>query len=70
MAGARAGHAHVHGQVGVIVREARQQRHDALGREALGEHTFNAFIKNKKIEWDNYRTQVTDYEIKRSLPLL
>ena len=39
-------------------------------REALGEHVFNAFIKNKKIEWDNYRTQVTDYELKRYLPIL
>jgi glutamine synthetase len=39
-------------------------------REALGEHTFTNFIKNKKIEWDNYRTQVTDYELKKYLPLL
>lgn len=39
-------------------------------RKALGEHVFNAFIKNKKIEWDQYRTQVTEYEIKRYLPIL
>ena len=39
-------------------------------RKALGEHIFNAFIKNKKIECDLYRTQVTDYEIKRYLPIL
>ncbi len=39
-------------------------------RRALGDHTFNAFIKNKKIEWDNYRIQVTDYELKRYLPIL
>ncbi|MBI2851612.1 MAG: glutamine synthetase [Chloroflexi bacterium] len=39
-------------------------------RRALGEHVFNAFIKNKKIEWDLYRTQVTDYELKRYLPIL
>jgi glutamine synthetase len=41
-----------------------------LVREALGEHVFNAFIQNKKIEWDQYRTQVTDYELKRYLPIL
>jgi len=41
-----------------------------LVRKALGEHVFEAFIKNKKIEWDLYRTQVTDYEIKRYLPVL
>ena len=41
-----------------------------LVREALGEHVFNAFIKNKKIEWDQYRIQVTDYETNRYLPIL
>jgi glutamine synthetase len=41
-----------------------------LVREALGEHVFNAFITNKKIEWDLYRTQVTGYEINRYLPIL
>jgi glutamine synthetase len=41
-----------------------------LVREALGEHVFNAFITNKKIEWDHYRTQVTGYEIDRYLPIL
>ena len=39
-------------------------------RQALGEHVFNAFIENKKIEWDQYTTQVTDYEINKYLPLL
>ena len=41
-----------------------------LVREALGSHLFEAFIKNKRIEWDNYRTQVTDYELKKYLPIL
>jgi glutamine synthetase len=41
-----------------------------LVRKALGEHIFEQFIANKKIEWDLYRTQVTDYEIKTYLPLL
>jgi glutamine synthetase len=39
-------------------------------RRTLGDHVFDAFIKNKKIEWDQYRTQVTDYELKRYLPIL
>ena len=39
-------------------------------RRALGDHVFDAFIKNKRIEWDQYRTQVTDYELKRYLPIL
>jgi len=41
-----------------------------LVRKALGEHVFSAFIQNKKIEWDRYRTQVTEYELKRYLPIL
>jgi len=39
-------------------------------RKALGEHVFNAFIENKKIEWDRWRIQVTEYELKRYLPIL
>jgi len=39
-------------------------------RRALGDHVFHAFIKNKKIEWEEYRTQVTDYELKKYLPIL
>jgi glutamine synthetase len=41
-----------------------------LVRKALGDHVFDAFIKNKKIEWDQYRTQVTEYELKKYLPIL
>jgi glutamine synthetase len=41
-----------------------------LVRRTLGEHVFNAFIENKKIEWDDYRTKVTEYEIKKYLPIL
>jgi glutamine synthetase len=41
-----------------------------LVREALGEHVFEAFIQNKKIEWNNYRAQVTEYELKKYLPIL
>jgi len=38
-----------------------------LVRKALGDHVFNAFIENKKIEWNQYRIQVTEYELKRYL---
>jgi len=41
-----------------------------LVRKALGEHVFTAFIQNKKIEWDQYRTQVTEYELNKYLPIL
>jgi glutamine synthetase len=41
-----------------------------LVRKAMGDHVFNAFLENKRIEWDRYRVQVTEYEIKRYLPIL
>jgi glutamine synthetase len=41
-----------------------------LVRQALGEHVFNSFIQNKKIEWNQYKAQVTNYELKRYLPIL
>ena len=41
-----------------------------LVKKALGDHVFGAFIQNKKIEWDEYRTQITEYEIKKYLPIL
>ena len=41
-----------------------------LVRRCLGDHIFFGFLRNKKAEWDAYRTQVTEYEIKRYLPVL
>lgn len=42
----------------------------SLLQEALGQHVFEKFIENKKIEWDNYRLSVTQYEIQKYLPML
>jgi len=41
-----------------------------LVREALGDHVFDNFVANKKIEWDEYRIQVTEYELNKYLPIL
>jgi glutamine synthetase len=41
-----------------------------LVREALGDHIFNHFIENKKVEWDRYRIQITSYELEKYLPVL
>ncbi|MBN2568325.1 MAG: glutamine synthetase [Deltaproteobacteria bacterium] len=41
-----------------------------LVRETLGEHIFNKFIDNKKLEFDQYRTQVTNYELNKYMPIL
>jgi glutamine synthetase len=41
-----------------------------LIKEALGEHAYNQFIRNKTAEWDEYRIAVTDWEINRYLEIL
>jgi len=41
-----------------------------LLRRCLGDHLFDSLLSNKKIEWSDYRRQVTDYELKRYLPIL
>ncbi|MBI1952722.1 MAG: glutamine synthetase [Candidatus Omnitrophica bacterium] len=41
-----------------------------LLRAALGGHIFDSFLKNKKIEWERYRSAITDFELKTYLPLL
>ena len=39
-------------------------------REALGDHIFEKFLANKKIEWDQYRSQITNWELEKYLPVL
>ena len=41
-----------------------------LVRETLGDHIFNKFVANKKIEWDRYRVHVSQFEIEKYLPIL
>lgn len=41
-----------------------------LVRNALGDSVFRSFVENKRIDWERYRSQVTDYEIARYLPAL
>ena len=38
--------------------------------EALGEHVFDFFLRNKRTEWREYRRQVTEFELGRYLPVL
>jgi glutamine synthetase len=41
-----------------------------LVKKALGEELFHYFIRNKKLEWDEYKAQVTQFEINKYLPIL
>ena len=41
-----------------------------LVAETLGEHVFDFFLRNKRAEWEEYRRQVTQFELSRYLPML
>lgn len=41
-----------------------------LVAETLGEHVFDFFLRNKRQEWQEYRGQVTPYELEKYLPVL
>jgi len=55
---------------GSLIEAIQCAQKSSIVREALGDHVFSKFIENKKIEWENYRIRVSDYELKTYLPLL
>ncbi|MBA3374165.1 MAG: glutamine synthetase, partial [Euzebyaceae bacterium] len=48
----------------------REMEESELVAETLGEHVFEYFLRNKRVEWDEYRSQVTPFELARYLPTL
>ncbi len=55
---------------GNLFEAIREMERSELVRRALGDHVFEKFLANKRIEWDRYRTYVTDYELKQYLQIL
>jgi glutamine synthetase len=55
---------------GSLLEAIQETEASELVRETLGDHIFQKFIENKKIEWDQYRTHVSQFELERYLPLL
>ncbi len=53
-------------ELGALV--AQEEVEDVVA-EALGEHVFDFFLRNKRAEWANYRSQVTPFELKTYLSL-
>jgi glutamine synthetase len=41
-----------------------------LVADALGEHVFEWFLRNKRAEWSDYKTHVSQFELQRYLPTL
>ena len=41
-----------------------------LVAETLGEHVFDFFLRNKRAEWNDYRRQVSQFELDRLISVL
>lgn len=48
----------------------REMESSDLVADALGEQVFEYLLRNKRAEWNSYRTYVSPYEVDRYLPLL
>jgi glutamine synthetase len=48
----------------------RDMERSELVAEALGEHVFEQFLRNKRAEWDAYKAYVSPFELERYLPML
>jgi glutamine synthetase len=48
----------------------RELAADPVVRDALGEHVYQAFVRAKQAEWDEYRVRVTEWELARYLETL
>jgi len=42
---------------------------DSIAKEALGVHTYERYLEAKVKEWDEFRMQVTEWELGRYLEL-
>ena len=45
-----------------------EMQRDNVVQEALGEHAYQRFLEAKQMEWDDYRKQVTPWEVAHYLP--
>jgi glutamine synthetase len=55
------------GDLAVALKEMERSE---LVAEALGEHVFEQFLRNKRAEWDVYKSYVSPFELDRYLPVL
>ena len=52
---------------GTLGQAIEEMRADAVVCEALGDHVLEHYVEAKTAEWDEYRTQVTQWELDRYL---
>ena len=66
------------GAVAAGIASLPEDLHDAIRwrsdskvlRDALGEHVHEFLIRNKRAEWDSFKSYVSPYELERYLPVL
>jgi len=54
---------------GSLLQALYELKKDPLVKETLGDHTFERYLEAKFKEWDEFRIQVTEWELKRYLEL-
>lgn len=55
---------------GSLFEAVQEVERSRVVRNALGDHIFNKFIENKRVEWDLYRMHVSRFEVEKYLPIL
>ncbi len=53
-----------------LLEALREMERSELVAEALGEHIFEQFLRNKRQEWDAFKAYVSPFELERYLPVL
>ncbi|MFA6431535.1 MAG: type I glutamate--ammonia ligase [Candidatus Margulisiibacteriota bacterium] len=53
-----------------IIRAVEELKKDKVVQEAMGKHTYEKFIEAKTMEFDEYRMQITPWEIEKYLEAL
>jgi len=54
---------------GSLLEAMTELKKNKLAKETLGDHIMEKFLINKEIEWDKFRTAVTDWEIETYLDI-
>ncbi|NMA15102.1 MAG: glutamine synthetase, partial [Clostridia bacterium] len=52
---------------GSLMEALEELKHDEVIKCALGKHAYSRFVEAKQLEWDDYRTKVTPWEIEQYL---
>ena len=60
---------HVEGHQRVVDEALEELEKDQVVREALGPHVFERFLAAKRLEWNDYRLEVTSWELNKYLPM-